>query len=128
MDRTRIASWLIVAALLGSLAALVVPQGWSLPVLAPAKPPVVVVVHRSEVSLPAYAMGAVNELRAAGRTVFVVDDDPKNGLGGVPKAVAPAVEKARDLGHPALVLLDGERVVGAIKLPASKEAILEAAQ
>lgn len=96
--------------------------------LAPAKPALVVIVHRSETALPPYAMGAVNELRAAGRDVRIVDDEPANGLNAVPAAVAPAVTKAREVGHPALVLLDGERVVGAIKLPASKEAILEAAQ
>ena len=81
---------------------------------------------------PAYAAGAANELRKAGRDVRLMDDDPATGLNTVPREVAPAIEPGRKImggtngkGF-ALLLLSGSRVVKAGPLPGSKEAILEA--
>lgn len=82
--------------------------------------------------LPAYAAGAANDLREAGKEVRMLDDDPANGLDAVPSEVAPAIEPGRKImggtdgkGY-ALVILSGSKVQKAIALPASKEEILEA--
>lgn len=81
--------------------------------------------------LPDYAIGAMRELVKAGRDVRPVDDDVTNGLGETPAWLKPALEPGRrimgeDQQRDALVVLSGPRVVKAIELPASKEAILEA--
>jgi hypothetical protein len=82
--------------------------------------------------LPAYAAGAANDLREAGKEVRMLDDDPANGANAVPSEVAPAIEPGRKImggtdgkGY-ALVKLSGSTVKKAIALPASKEEILEA--
>jgi hypothetical protein len=103
--------------------------------VAPTKPPLVVVLFESEHGEPpAYAAGAVNDLRKAGREARLMDDDPATGMDSVPAEVAPAIEPGRTImggtdgkGF-ALVLLDGSKVRKAMALPTSKEAILEAAQ
>lgn len=107
-------------------------EGWT---LGPSTPPLVVVLYEADNGEPpSYALGAINELRAAGRQARVIDDDPATGTNSVPAEVAPAIEPGRkimggtDGKEHALVLLNGQRVVKAIKLPDSKEAILEAAQ
>jgi hypothetical protein len=99
------------------------------------KPTLVVVLYESQHGEPpAYAAGAINELREAGRDARMLDDDPATGLDSVPTEVAPAIEPGRKImggtdgkGH-AMVLLNGVRVLKAIPLPASREAIVEAAQ
>jgi hypothetical protein len=111
-------------------------KGCSLPTLPPSVPPSIVMLYEAENGeLPAYAIGAARELEAAGRDVNPVDDDTTNGLGETPKWLKPALEPGRKLmggmddklqkSH-ALVLVSGEQVVKAVKLPESKEAILEA--
>lgn len=105
---------------------------WPWPV-SPSTPPLVVVLYEADNGEPpAYAAGAVNELRKGGRNARLMDDDPANGMNEVPVEVAPAIEPGRKImggtdgkGF-ALVLLDGPKVVNASPLPASKEAILEA--
>lgn len=100
----------------------------------PAKQLIVVLYEADHGEPPAYAAGAVNELRKAKRNARMMDDDPATGMNSVPIEVAPAIEPGRKImggtdgkGH-ALVLLAGSTVVKAIALPASKEAILEACQ
>jgi hypothetical protein len=110
-------------------------KGCSFPTLAPSVPPLIVMLYESDNGeLPAYAIGAVRELEAAGRDVNPVDDDTTNGMGETPKWLKPALEPGRKLmggmddklqKEKALVLVRGEQVVKAIKLPASREAILE---
>lgn len=103
-----------------------------LPSIGSSKPTLIVMLYEADHGpLPPYAMGAANELTAAGREVRAVDDDLLNGLGEVPAWLKPALEPGRALmgsgqQDDALVLLDGDRVVKAVKLPATKEAILEA--
>lgn len=109
-------------------------RAWLPSIVAPAAKDVpIVVVHESDQGgIPPYASGAVEELRKAGRTVYVIDDDVVTGLGTPPKPVAPAIEPGRKImggsegKGQALVLLSGETVLKAIELPKSKEAILEA--
>lgn len=101
----------------------------------PTKPPIVVMLHEAmHGPLPPYALGAANELTAAGRDARPVDDDLLTGLGETPAWLRPALAPGRALmggaddaqqKDDALILLDGERVVKAIKLPTSKAAILE---
>ena len=95
----------------------------------------IVIQHESDQgSLPPYVTGAVESLRAAGRTVYVIDDDVTTGLGTPPKPVAPAIEPGRKImggsegKGQALVLLSGDMVLKAIELPKSKESIVEACQ
>lgn len=98
----------------------------------PTTPPMIVMLHESaRGNLPPYALGAANELTAAGRDVRTPDDDDLNGLGEVPAWLKPALVPGRAIMGPeqiddALILLDGERVVKAVKLPANKAEILEA--
>lgn len=102
----------------------------------PSKPPLIVMLYEdSHGNLPPYAIGAANELTAAGREVRPVDDDVTTGLDTVPTWLQPALAPGRALmggnddaqqKDDALILLDGERVVKAIKLPATKAEILEA--
>ena len=97
------------------------------------KPTLIVLLYEADYGEPpAYAAGAVNELRKSGRIVRMMDDDPATGINTVPAEVAPAIELGRKImggtdgkGY-ALVLLSGPRVIKAIALPTSKEAILEA--
>jgi hypothetical protein len=110
-------------------------KGCSLPTLPPSVPPLIVMLYEADHGEPpAYAAGAANELRKLGREVRMIDDDPANGLDAVPAEVAPAIEPGRKVmggtdgkGH-ALVALAGSRVLKAIALPPSKEAILEECQ
>jgi hypothetical protein len=107
-------------------------QGCELPTVGPSTPPLIVMLYEADHGEPpAYAAGAANELRKAGREVRMIDDDPANGLDAVPAEVAPAIEPGRKImggtdgkGH-ALLALAGSRVLKAIALPPSKEAILE---
>lgn len=100
------------------------------------KPPLIVMLHEAAHGmLPPYALGAANELSAAGREVRTPDDDEITGLGEPPAWLKPAIAPGRALmgGNTdeqqiddALILLDGDRVVKAVKLPATKAEILEA--
>jgi hypothetical protein len=62
----------------------------------------------------------------------MVDDDVTDGLGETPDWLKPALEPGRavmggtDGQDDALVLLAGDKLVKALKLPATKEAIVEA--
>jgi hypothetical protein len=93
---------------------------------------VVMLYEADHGSLPPYAIGAANELSAAGAEVGMVDDDVLDGTGETPEWLIPALEPGRaimggtDGQDDALVLLAGERVIKAVKLPGTKEAILEA--
>lgn len=110
---------------------LALPWGW----VVQAKPDAVVILYEADNGEPpAYAAGAVNELRASGKRVWMIDDDPGDGENQVPDAVAPAIEPGRAVmggtngkGH-ALVVLAGQKVLKAVPLPSSREAIVEAAQ
>jgi hypothetical protein len=106
----------------------------SWPVIVP-KPTLVVMLHEaSHGPLSSDAKGAANELTAAGREVRMVDDDVTDGLGEVPDWLKPALEPGRTVmggtegKEHALVVLAGDRVVKAVKLPATKAEILEAAK
>jgi hypothetical protein len=104
----------------------------------PTKPPLIVMLYEdSHGNLPPYAIGAANELTAAGREVRPIDDDVTTGLDTVPVWLKPALVPGRAImggnedsqqKDDALILLDGERVLKAIKLPATKAEILEAVQ
>lgn len=101
------------------------------PLTAPGQKLVVMLHEADHGPLPSYALGAANELVAAGREVRAADDDEVNGLGEVPKWLKPALEPGRAImgsgqADDALVVLSGDRVLKAIKLPATREAILEA--
>jgi hypothetical protein len=108
--------------------------GWP-SIVGPSTPPLVVVLYEADYGEPpAYAAGAVNQLRKDGRQVRMIDDDPANGENAVPAEVAPAIEPGRKImggtdgkGF-ALVLLSGGKVSSAIALPNSTEAIVEAAK
>ena len=110
---------------------LIFSGGGALPFV-PTKGSLVVMLYEADHGpLPPYALGAANELTAAGRDVRTTDDDVLTGLGTVPAWLGPALEKGRAIMgsgqvDDALVLLSGERVVKAIKLPATKAEILEA--
>jgi hypothetical protein len=107
-------------------------QGCELPTVGPSTPPLIVMLYEADHGEPpAYAAGAANELRKQGRQARLIDDDPGNGLDAVPAEVAPAIEPGRKImggtdgkGF-ALVVLAGDRVLKAMALPPSKEAILE---
>lgn len=91
---------------------------------------VVILYEADHGPLPPYALGAANELTAAGREVRPTDDDVLNGLGEVPTWLKPALEPGRNLmgseqRDDALVVLNGGRLVKATKLPPTREAILE---
>lgn len=100
----------------------------------PSSPSLIVMLHEEDHGpLPPYALGAANELTAAGKEVRPVDDDLVTGLDEVPTWLKPALEPGRaimgsDQKGDALILLAGDRVLKAIKLPTTKEAILEAAK
>lgn len=85
----------------------------------------IVMVHDGD-GVPDYAEKAMNDLRASGRQVRLVPVFVANGLNQPPKEVAPAMEPAKAVGLPALVLLSGGKAIKQSKLPATTEAILEA--
>jgi hypothetical protein len=109
------------------------PTTWtwpSWPVITP-KPTLVVMLHEATHGpLSSEAIGAANELTAAGREVRMIDDDVTDGLGEVPDWLKPALEPGRavmggtDGKEKALVLLSGDRVLKAIKLPATRPEIV----
>lgn len=105
--------------------------GCEFPTIGPTTPPLIIMLHEVQHGpLPPYALGAANELVAAGREVRPVDDDVTDG-GETPEWLKPALTPGRALMgasqvDDALILLDGQRVVKAIKLPATKAEILEA--
>lgn len=109
-------------------------SGCPVNVLTPSVPPLIVMLYESEHGpLPDYARGAANELNATGREVRMADDDELTGPGEVPSWLKPALEPGRAIMgsgqlDDALILLSGERVLKAVKLPASKAEILEAAK
>ena len=105
----------------------------SWPNIATSKPALIVMLHEaSHGPLSIDAKGAANELTSAGRSVRMVDDDVTDGTNETPDWLKPALEPGRaimggtDGKEHAVILLSGERVVKAIKLPASKAEILEA--
>jgi hypothetical protein len=133
-ERTKLSLTAVVVALAAMLLASG-GKGCTLPQIKPSTPPLIVMLYEAENGeLPAYAIGAARELESAGRDVQPVDDDTTNGLGETPKWLKPALEPGRKLmggmddklqkSH-ALVLVSGEQVVKAMKLPASREAIIE---
>lgn len=134
-ERTKLSLTAVVVALAAMLLASG-GKGCTLPVLKPSTPPMIVMLHEAmHGPLPAYALGAANELAASGREVRPEDDDLLNGVGEVPKWLKPALEPGRAImggssdeqqKDDALILLDGERVVKAMKMPATKAEILEA--
>lgn len=105
-------------------------------VIGPSSPPVIVMLHEAQHGpLSPEAMGAARELRDAGRDVKIADDDEVTGLGQTPAWLKPALEQGRAImggasdeqqKDDALVLLSGERVVKAIKMPPTRPEILEA--
>lgn len=97
------------------------------PVVAPVlKDALIVIVHNAKLGLPEHAEKAVNDLRAAGRQVRLPDFETVNGLGEVPAEVKPAIEAAKGKSLPFLALLSGGKVLKAIPLPTTPEAIQEA--
>lgn len=125
-------NWLFLSLI--AVGAFVLASGGSVTPFDP-KPTLVAILYEADNGEPpAYAAGAVNKLRKAGRDARMIDDDPATGLNTVPAEIAPAIEPGRKImggtdgkGY-ALVTLSGPRVVKAIALPASEEAILEACQ
>lgn len=105
-------------------------------VIGPSTTPVIVMLHEAQHGpLSPDAMGAARELRDAGRDVKIADDDEVTGLGATPAWLKPALEQGRaimggasddDQKDDALILLSGERVVKAIKMPAARAEIVEA--
>lgn len=97
-------------------------------------PRLVILMHEADNGpLPAYALGAANELTAAGVEVRMVDDDVTDGAGETPDWLRPAIEPGRLVMGPsqqndALVILSGAKLVKAVPLPATREAIVEAAK
>lgn len=99
-------------------------------------PALIIMLHEVKHGpLPPYAIGAANELTAAGREVRMVDDDVTDGLGEVPGWLKPALETGRVImggatddaqKDDALILLKGERVVKAVKMPPTRPEIVEA--
>lgn len=104
------------------------------PVIAtPGQPLVVLMYEADHGPLPAYAIGAANELSAAGVDVRPVDDDVVDGTGETPDWLKPAIEPGRavmgaDQKADALIVLRGGKVAKAVALPATREAIVEAAK
>jgi hypothetical protein len=100
-------------------------------VATPGKPLVVMLHESTNGPLPSYAVGAANELTAAGFEVRMVDDDVLDGTGETPDWLKPALEPGRkimggtDGKEHALVLVRGDKA-NAVKLPATREAIVEA--
>lgn len=98
--------------------------------------PLVVMLHESlHGNLPPYALGAAHDLEADGYEVRPVDDDLTDGTGEIPPWLKPALEPGRKImggntdgeqKDDALILLNGQRVVKAIKLPSTREAIVGA--
>jgi hypothetical protein len=111
-------------------------KGCSFPTVAPSVTPLIVMLHEAKHGpLPSAAVGAANELTTSGREVRMVDDDVLDGSGEVPDWLKPALEPGRKLmggvddkqqQDDALILLNGDRVVKAIKMPATRPEIVEA--
>lgn len=108
------------------------PKGCTVPSIVPSKPSLIVMLYEAEKGpLPPYALGAANELNAAGFEVRPADDDELTGSGEVPAWLKPALEPGRAImgseqNDDALIVLAGDRVLKAMKLPATKAEILEA--
>lgn len=102
---------------------------------APGETLIIMLYEAEHGQLPDYAVGAARDLVAAKIKVRPVDDDQLQGLGAVPVWLKPVLEEGRKIMggsadnqqlDDALIKLVGERMDVAIKLPATKEAILEA--
>lgn len=127
------ATWIWVAVIV----VLLVSRGGCTPaVISPSTPSLIVMLHESQHGpLSPDALGAARELAESGREVRVADDDEVNGLGETPDWLKPALAKGREVmggsddasqKDDALILLNGEQLVKAIKLPATKAEIVEA--
>lgn len=137
MDRTR-ASLTVLVLLALALVLSSGGRGCTLPVVVPDDPKQTLIVMLYEATngpLPPYALGAANDLSAAGREVRPADDDEVTGLGETPKWLKPALEPGRAImggtsddaqKDDALIVLSGEKVLKAMKLPATRELIIEA--
>lgn len=121
--------------ILVGLAALAVRQS-GCPAISPVAPgaKMVVMLYEAEHGpLPGHAAGAAHELVAAGAEVRMVDDDILDGTGETPEWLKPALEPGRAVMgasqlDDALVVLQGNAVVKAVKLPETKELIVEASK
>jgi hypothetical protein len=102
----------------------------------PSTPPLIVMLYEAQHGpLSPDAIGAASDLTASGREVRMVDDDVTDGTNETPDWLKPALQQGRLLmggttdelqKDDALILLSGERVVKAIKMPATKAETLEA--
>lgn len=113
---------------------------WVAPVVAPDKPDatkalVVMLYEADHGPLPPHAKEAAAELSAAGREVRMVEDDVLTGLGTVPLWLQPGIKEGRaamggqsdeQQTGDALVLIAGGKLLKAIPMPATKEAVMEA--
>lgn len=126
-------NWLFLSLI--AVGAFVLASGGSITPFDP-KPKLVIMLYETlHGPLPPYALGAARELNDAGFEVRPTDDDEVTGLGEIPGWLKPALEPGRVImggqddaqqKDDALILMNGERVLKAIKLPATKAEILEA--
>lgn len=84
-----------------------------------------IIYESGQSRVPLHADAAARELRKQGKQVRIVDADAETGTGEVPRELAKSIEAAKETGLPALVLLSKGKVLRSVKLPATKEAILQ---
>ena len=114
------------------VAALLLFSGGPVTTPGPDESTIIVMLHESSLgNLPPHALGAARELTDTGYDVRTPDDDDLNGLNQIPRWLKPALGPGRAIMGPgqeddALLKLRGDKVLLAIKLPESTEAILEA--
>lgn len=107
----------------------------AIPWVQPSPNALIVMMHEaSHGPLSQDAIGAANELTAAGREVRMIDDDVVDGTGETPEWLKPGLAKGREImggtdgkTH-VLLLLSGQRIVKAEKLPGPRAEIVRACQ
>jgi hypothetical protein len=122
----------VLAAILGAFAALVLTIGPDGPVVSP-DPPVIVapsekataatyVYERLDTDVPNGVHTALDKLNRRGVMATLFEDDET-----IPAQYRVAVPAAREVGLPALVVQNGEKVLRVVKAPTTETAVLGAA-
>ena len=84
----------------------------------------VVVYESSEQPIAPYAMAARDRIEAAGIEYRITDKDVETGDGQTPAELKPAIDAAKAVGLPSLVIQAGETVQRVVPFPQDADAIV----
>ena len=112
--------------LFGTITGAYLVRQWPDKTIAPSPRTVVFVYESSEMALPVHWHEARLQLEERDHTVYVIDDDVITGGGDVPVYLVPAIEHARRIGLPALIVLQDDLLLLGTSVPDTWEKIVGA--